>query len=152
MRAQRQDETRDEQRAQYLRAIFDAFPVAAFVVDNDVRIQDFNTTAEQLLGPEPAMALHRRGGEALHCIHAETNGCGKAEFCCDCIIRNGVNRAFATQETHRERHHAKLRTKKGVTAIDLLVTVSLLPYTEEPRALLILENAPPIRSRLKASV
>lgn len=146
MRALRQDEERDEQRAQYLRAVFDAFPVPAFIVDNDVQVQDFNTAAEHFLGPDASRALHRRGGEVLHCIHAETNGCGKTDFCHDCIIRNGVNRAFAAQETHRERHHAEVRTKKGVTAIDLLVTVSLLPYTDQPRALLILEGAGPLHS------
>jgi len=140
MRAQPADEERDERRIQYLRAIFDAFPVPAFIVDDDVRIQDFNTAAEQLLGPEPEIALHRRGGEALHCIHAESDGCGKTVFCRDCIVRNGVNRAFTRQATHREQHHAEVRTKEGIAAIDLLVTVSLLPYTAEPRALLILED------------
>lgn len=141
MRAQSLVEERDEQRTQYLRAIFDAFPVPAFIVDDDVKIHDFNTAAEALLGPEPAMSLYRRGGEVLHCIHAEKEGCGKAEFCRDCVIRNGVSKAFSTQATHRELHQAELRTEKGVAAIELLVTVSLLPYTEEPRALLILEDA-----------
>ena len=141
MRAQSLVEERDEQRIQYLRAIFDAFPVPAFIVDDDVKIHDFNTAAEALLGPEPAMALCRRGGEALHCIHSEMKGCGKAEHCRDCVIRNSVNKAFTTESTCREMHEAELRTAKSVARIKLLVTTNLLPYTEEPRALLILEEA-----------
>jgi PAS domain-containing protein len=141
MRAQSLVEERDEQRIQYLRAIFDAFPVPAFIVDDDVKIHDFNTAAEGLLGPEPAMALHRRGGEVLHCIHSEMQGCGKAEHCRDCVVRNSINKAFATESTCREVHEAELRTPNGVQTIQLLVTASLLPYTEQPRALLILEEA-----------
>jgi PAS domain-containing protein len=134
-------EERDEQRAQYLRAIFDAFPVPAFIVDDDVKIHDFNTAAEVLLGPEPAIALFRRGGEALHCIHSEVNGCGKAEPCQSCVIRTSVQKAISTQATLREFHPAELRTTKGVANINLLVTTQLLPYTEEPRVLVILEEA-----------
>jgi PAS domain-containing protein len=141
MRAQSWGEERDEQRIQYLRAIFDGFPVPAFVVDDDVNIHDFNTAAEALLGPEPATALFRRGGEALHCIHSEMHGCGKAEPCQDCVIRNSVRKAISTQATLREFHPAKLRTSTGVANIELLVTTHLLPYTEEPRVLVILEEA-----------
>jgi PAS domain-containing protein len=130
----------EEQNAQYLRAIFDAFPHPAFIVDADVQIQDFNTAAEQLLGPEPALALYRRGGEALHCIHAEMKGCGKAALCEDCVIRNSVNRALTGKTAHRELHKAELRTPKGKRAIDLLVTSSLLPYAQPPRVLLVLED------------
>src|ERR1051325_2462394 len=93
---------KQEQKAQYLRAIFDTIPLPTFIVDADVRIQDFNTAAEQFLGPEPAAALYRRGGEALHCIHSEVSGCGKAEVCRDCIIRNGVSKAMTGRSTCRE--------------------------------------------------
>ena len=53
---------KDEQKAQYLRAIFDAIPLPTFIVDSDVRIEDYNTAAEPFLGDEPAVTLHRRGG------------------------------------------------------------------------------------------
>jgi PAS domain-containing protein len=141
---------RDEQKAQYLRAIFDAFPHPTFIVDADVQIQDFNTAGEQFLGPEPALALYRRGGEALHCIHAEMKGCGKAAPCEDCVIRNSVNKALTGKTAHRELHKAELRTPKGKRAIDLLVTASLLPYAQPPRVLLVLENVSAFRKLTKS--
>jgi PAS domain-containing protein len=131
---------KDEQKAQYLRAIFDTIPLPAFIVDADCRIHDFNTAAEGFLGPEPALGLYRRGGEAFHCIHADAHGCGKSEACEDCVIRQSVNRALAGKGTSRELHQAELRTGRGTTSLDLLITTSLLPYTEEPRALLLLED------------
>jgi PAS domain-containing protein len=130
----------EEKKAQYLRAIFDAIPLPAFVVDADVRIQDFNTAAEQYLGPDPALALYRRGGEALHCINAEMAGCGRAKPCEDCVIRKSVVQAMTGRAACRQVHRAELRSGKGTTAVELLVTASLLPYTEPPRALLILED------------
>jgi PAS domain-containing protein len=131
---------KDEQRAQYLRAVFDTIPMPSFIVDEDCRIQDFNAAAERFLGSESASALYCRGGEAFACIHAGRDGCGKAEACSKCVIRQSVNRAMKGKATCREAHQAELRTSKGTTSIDLLVTTSLLPYTEKPRALLILED------------
>ena len=131
---------KDEKKAQYLRAIFDGIPVPTFIVDADVRIQDFNTAAEQFLGPDPAIALYLRGGEALHCIHAEKAGCGKAKVCGGCVIRKSVTRAMAGKVASRQLHQVEWRSSHGTTAVDLLVTASLLPYTEPPRALLILED------------
>jgi hypothetical protein len=84
--------------------------------------------------------LYRRGGEAFHCIHSELNGCGKAAPCQDCAIRNGVAKAMTGGCTWRELHAAELRTEHGSVSIDMLVTASLLPYTEPPKALLILED------------
>ena len=46
---------REEQEAQYLRAIFDAFPHPTFIVDADVQIQDFNTAANNSLVPNPPL-------------------------------------------------------------------------------------------------
>ncbi len=129
-----------ERRAQYLRAVFDAIPLPAFVVDQDVHIHDFNAAAEPLLGAEPATALYRRGGEALHCLNAEPKGCGNSEQCKDCVVRNGVAKALSGGTTHRELHQAELRTSTGVTPVQLLVTAALLPYTQPPRALVVLED------------
>jgi PAS domain-containing protein len=130
----------EEQRVQYLRTIFDTIPLPAFVVDAEVRIQDFNTAAEAFLGAEPELALYRRGGEAFHCIHSEVKGCGRSECCKDCVIRKAVTKALLGEATCRAIHRAELRTSTGSTAIDLLVTASLLPYAPSPRALVLLEN------------
>lgn len=129
-----------EDRAQYFRAIFDAIPLPAFIVDADVRIQDFNSAAEQLLGPYPAEALSCRGGDALHCIHSEAHGCGHGERCPDCVIRNSVSKAVSGKSVLRELHWAQFRTESGTVPLNLLVTTSLLPYMDPPRALLVLED------------
>lgn len=124
----------------FLRTVFDTVPVPTFIVDDDVRIQDFNTAAGHLLGPEPQRALRRHGGDALHCINSEANGCGRSAPCKDCVIRNSVTNAVTGGTTHRQMHRAEWRSGGKTVVIDLLVTASPLPGPEPRNALLILED------------
>lgn len=123
-----------------MRTVFDTIPMPTFVVDDDVRIQDFNAAARLVLGPEPESAFHRRSGDAMHCIHAEAKGCGQSEPCKKCVIRNSVRKAISGKATHRETHRAGLRTQGNTAAIDLLVSATPLPEGGAPRVLLLLED------------
>jgi hypothetical protein len=131
---------KEGQDGQYLRAVFDASPLPTFVVDADIRIHDYNAAAAHLVGPEPELALHRRGGDALHCIHAEAKGCGQSEQCQDCVIRNSLKQTLESGKMHRQIHKAELRSRNETKVIDLLVTAAPLPGSEPPRLLLMLEN------------
>ncbi len=92
------------------------------------------------------MALHRAGGEAIHCIHADLKGCGKADTCKDCIIRNSAMKAFSGNGTFRELHKAELRTGNGKVSIELLITSSRLPEILPPRGLLVIEDVTKLRT------
>jgi len=129
-----------QERAQYLRTIFDAIPLPTLVVDEDVRIKEFNAAAAPLLGAKPEQTLQLRGGDALHCIYSEPYGCGQNEPCKHCVIRNSVNLAINDRATHREIHKAKWRTGEVIASIDLRITTSPLPDLGCARALLILED------------
>lgn len=80
-----------------------------------------NSAALTLLGGDLKQALHKRGGEALHCIHStETpNGCGHAPACKNCVIRNSVNEAFQGKRMHREE--AKLELVRDGSAYDSML-------------------------------
>ena len=124
----------------FSRAVFEAVPLPSFIVDEDLRILDFNAAAEAFLGFAPRSSLHRRGGEVLHCVYAGTIGCGKSKLCQKCVIRNSVKSAVAGTGVSRKFHQAELRSSRGVVPVSLLVTASLLPGTETPQLLLVLEN------------
>ncbi len=129
-----------DSQAHWGRAIFDAFPLPAFIVDEDVRILDFNVAAEAFLGAAPRSALRRRGGEVLHCVCAGTAGCGKSKSCKSCLIRNSVRAALNGEDACRKFCHAELRGSRGPVPVNLLVTACLLPETKMPQVLLVLEN------------
>jgi len=137
---QKEEQDGQTQTRQYLRAVFDAIPLPTFIVDSDVRILDKNAAAAQLLGAEPELALHQRGGDALHCIYAEARGCGQSECCRQCVLRNSVKQALEGQKTHRRMHKAGLRRQDKTVEIDLLVTATPLMGGEVPQVLIILED------------
>jgi PAS domain-containing protein len=122
------------------RAIFDAIPHPALIVDEDMRVQNFNREAEKMLGATPKSALWRRGGEALHCIYAGQWGCGKSPACQHCIIRTSVKNAFNGLNTRRKYLELTLQGSRGSTSVSMFITAHLLPETEFPQVLLILEN------------
>ena len=66
-----------------LRQIFHAMPSMAFVVDEDVNVQEYNASAAEFLLMERVAILKHRGGEILQCIHSSESpgGCGNALFC-----------------------------------------------------------------------
>jgi len=130
----------DEPQARFGRAVFDAVPLAAFMVDGDVRILEFNAAAEAFLGFAPRASLRRRGGEVFHCVHAGPNGCGKSKACQNCLIRTSVKAAINGKDIRRKFGQVELRGSRGAVPVSLLVTASLLPDTQTPQVLLILEN------------
>jgi len=125
----------------YLLALFNANPVPTFIVDGDMRIQDSNSAGSSLIrgGLEPSRG--RRSGEAFHCIHSAARGCGQAEACRRCVVRNSVKNVLQGGNSHRELHKAEIRNPAGgVSTIDQLVTAVVLPDEAQPRALLLLED------------
>jgi len=124
--------------------LFNAIPSPIFVVDNDVRILHLNSAAEGLMLTEKSCesVYHKRGGDALHCIHAEESpeGCGHAPACADCVIRNSVTKAFSGDKVHREKTTMELSTKKGIQNVHVLVTTSPFQFNDKDFSLLIIED------------
>lgn len=145
----------------YYRAILDTMPIPVFVVDDDVRILDFNVAAGKLLAADRSQVLRERGGEVLNCIHAtETpQGCGHSRACGDCVIRNSVRRAFRGERMQQQKTRMEIQTAQGVQSVEMLITAAPVELEGEGRALLILEDVTelsalreliPICSRCKA--
>ena len=125
-----------------LRAVFDALPSLVFVVDQDVRIQEYNAAAAKLLMTGRDAVLRRRAGDILHCIHADEvpAGCGRSASCKDCIIRNAVNLAFAGKRVVRRRAKIELLRSSGKQEMYGLVTVSIFSFEKQEHALLVIED------------
>ncbi len=118
--------------------VFDAIPSPIFVVDDDARILDCNTAASEMAAG--ALALGRRAGEALLCIHAQATpeGCGRSPACPDCAIRNAVAQAFAGAPQRRVRH--RFAVHPGAPEAHLLVTTAPVQYRGRALVLLVLED------------
>jgi PAS domain-containing protein len=125
-----------------LRRFLDAIPSFVLVVDEDVRILDYNAAATGLLGASQKEVLRRRSGEVLNCLHSTDapGGCGQGEFCKTCIIRTAVNDAFSGQTC--VRHRAKMQLLSNGKAADVFMLVTASPFSHEQRkmVLLVLED------------
>ncbi len=132
----------DEKNYEYLRTILDAMPSPVFVVDDDVRIIEFNQAAAPLLAQNPDVVLRMRSGEALHCLHSADApaGCGSGPFCKQCIIRNSVVGTFSGRKVNRRAVRMELVRGRSVKELHVLVTTSPFKYRHHDYALMILED------------
>ena len=124
------------------RALLNALPLWAFVVDDDVRVLDLNDAAAAVFAPEKNLVLDRRSGEVLHCLHSldSPGGCGSGPFCPDCAIRNSVAECLRGGRVSRRRTKVTLVSAGLKKDYELLISASPMPDGEQPRALLILED------------
>lgn len=124
------------------RLVFDALPALVFIVDEDVRIHECNTAAEQLLGSSSIHFLKQRAGEILRCLHSTEapEGCGRAEFCRKCVIRNSVTEAFRGNRVVRRR--TRLELLGGGDTVEMYALISATPfiYREVPLVLVVVED------------
>ncbi|MFZ0611388.1 MAG: PAS domain-containing protein [Desulfobacterales bacterium] len=125
-----------------LRSVFDALPSLTFVVDEDVRIQECNAAAADFLAVQRSTLLNQRGGDVLHCLHADDDpeGCGRGPVCTGCVLRNSVGEAFRGKRTVRRRTRLEVIRDGHKIEIYALVTASLFCYQERSLALLVIED------------
>jgi PAS domain S-box-containing protein len=125
-----------------LRSVFDAIPSLIFVVDDDVRIQDYNAAAAELLSLKRSAVLKRRGGDVLNCLHAADvpEGCGQAPHCKECVIRNSVVEAFHGNHVVRRRKKLEIIRDGHKIEIYALITTSPFYFQNRPLVLLVIED------------
>jgi PAS domain-containing protein len=133
---------RDSVNTGMLQTVFDAMPSLIFVVDEDVRIQEYNAAAAEFLLGERTTILKRRAGDVLHCLHSTetTEGCGHAPFCKECIVRNSVTEAFLGERVVRKRTKIEILREDNKIEIYALITASPFQYKGGKFTLLIVED------------
>ncbi len=124
------------------KAVFDAMPSLVFIVDEDVRIQEYNAAAAKLLSDKKENILQRRGGEVLNCIHSTDvpQGCGHATVCKNCVVRNSVNQAFLGNRIVRRRTRIEIISGMDKLEIYALITASPFQFKNRPLVVLVIED------------
>ena len=124
------------------KVLFDAIPSIVLVVDDDVRILDYNHAALAILGSNRESVFRVRGGEALHCIHSYEvpEGCGGAAACKNCVIRNSVKKAIAGNATVRHRTKMEIDHDGKTDEIFAMISASPFEYDGSRLVLLIIED------------
>ena len=131
-----------ESESNILRMVFDALPSLIFIVDEDVRIQDYNVAALGLIQSDRHAVILHRAGEILHCVHSSEvpEGCGRAPYCRHCVIRNSVTEAFQGKRVVRRRTRIELVRDGNRTEIYALITASPFTFQGRSLSLLVMED------------
>lgn len=134
----------------FYHGILDAIPSPVFVVEEDVRIVDYNSAAGRMLSQEREMVVSRRAGEVLHCLHSTDveEGCGRGPFCSGCLVRKLVNESLLGQKTTRQKLTMEILANGEKTEALFLVTSSPLNFDGKQLVVLVLEDISEI-SRLR---
>jgi PAS domain-containing protein len=132
----------ESEKTDILRVAFDAMPSLVFVVDQDVRIEEYNSAASELLLAERTTVLKQRAGEILHCVHSTEvpEGCGRGSTCNHCVVRNSVTEAFQGDRIVRRRAKMELIRSGENTEIYALITASPFAFQDRSLALLVIED------------
>jgi transcriptional regulator with GAF, ATPase, and Fis domain len=126
----------------FLNTLFESIPCGVLIVDGDRRVQAVNNLLEQTFGIPMAEVVNKRGGEALKCIHAfeSPEGCGFADYCKSCGIRNTALDALAGRQVHRNKATVQLLLDGEVRDLVLLVSAAPIEHEGEKLAIVILED------------
>lgn len=126
----------------YMLGLLDVIPAMIFVVDDDVKLINFNKTSTRAFGLDKEAVFRRRGGEVLNCIHSHDNpaGCGKGPFCKDCVLRNSVYSAFNNHAVTRQYAQLSLQIDDGIRNIECLITAAPIIYEDELATMLVIED------------
>lgn len=124
------------------RALVDAYPDPILIVNHLTEIQGMNRAAEEILGPDARLMYHKRGGEAIHCIHASETpaGCGFAPACRDCILRNSINASISGKNTVRRKTTFEMQKGGSVQRLPVLITTTVFTLHDQPLVILVLED------------
>lgn len=126
----------------FLRQMIDSLPSAVLVVDDDVTVEFANRTAVDMMRLSKGQDIKRRGGEVMGCLHADESalGCGHAEACRDCMVRNSVYKSYHSQQVVRQKVRLELRREGRIVPFPVLVSASPLDFQDKLYCLLVIED------------
>ena len=126
----------------FYRAVLDANPSPVFVVEEDVLIVDYNSSAGAMISQDRKQVVHKRAGDILHCVHStETpEGCGRSPYCRNCIVRNSVNESLNGQRLIRQKVQMELIVNGVEIEAPFLVTTTPLNFEDKKLVVVIFED------------
>ena len=123
-------------------AMLDAIPSPVLLVDEDVNIIAANAAANSFIGVDAETILRKRGGDVMGCLHSTktSKGCGHADMCRQCVIRNSVGRTFMGNKVVRAQTKMDIERNGETIHAFILVTTSPIKLDDQSYCLLILED------------
>jgi len=127
--------------------VFEALPVASFLVDTDAVVLLANLLGRGMVKetPESIASEPRRAGTMLHCVHAENDlgGRGRGKACADCNLRGVVGDAVRTGRPARRHVTMTLRAEGRLVGIQGSASAAPITFAGTQLAVVTLQDAAP---------
>jgi phosphoserine phosphatase RsbU/P len=128
---------------EFLNLLMNNITSAVFLVDKEVRLQQFNDAFKKLFSKAEVELINKLCGNAIGCDYTVEEGqlCGKTSNCGKCGLRDSVFRAFAEKaptfkvKLHRDFYIGGLRVNKH-----FLFSSMYLSYRDEEMILIIVDD------------
>ncbi|MEJ8552723.1 SpoIIE family protein phosphatase [Tepidibacter sp. Z1-5] len=133
----------------FLNNLFENITSAIFLVDKNVRIQEFNDTFKVLFSKPDSEILNGLCGNVIGCIYTveENEECGNTSNCGTCCVRTAITRAFQDKEnTLKQVMNRNFYIKGNSIEKHLQFTTKYMTYNDEDMVLVILDDVTEIEN------
>jgi hypothetical protein len=123
-------------------ALLNAIPMPAFIVDEDLVVNNVNHAAIDVFNLDGDRVLFDRLGSALRCANAFANpaGCGSSAACEKCVMRNSVAECFAGPPIIQRKTILAFHSQEAPSGCELLITVNQIMNDNHIYALFMIED------------
>ena len=124
------------------RKLIDTIPAVVLVVDQSLRVQEYNRAAAQHIESSRSAILQRRIGSVLDCVNEKEapDGCSSSPKCEECLLRLAVEKAFQSWTTRLSPACIEIIRNGQRTEVPTEVTASPFRLGERNLVLLIIEG------------
>ncbi len=128
---------------EFLNLLMDSIPSAVFLVDKNVRIQQFNQGFQKLFSKTETELVNQYCGNAIGCAFAvdENQICGQTSNCSNCVLRNAIIESFLDKapcsKVKLDRHFYIGSEKRNK---HFLFSAMYLTYHKEEMILIVVDD------------
>ncbi|MBF0102631.1 MAG: PAS domain-containing protein [Desulfobacterales bacterium] len=135
---------------EFLKLLFDNITSGIFLVDKDVRIQNFNNSFMALFQQPEEKILGQRCGNAMGCVFAveEQKECGTTSHCSTCQLRQSLIESFTKiVPIYRAKLTREFYIKGEKTLKYFQYTAKYIMYNQEQMVLVIVDDITEIETQ-----
>ncbi|WP_350344729.1 hypothetical protein PRVXT_001161 [Proteinivorax tanatarense] len=126
---------------EFVEAIINSIPIAAFVLDERNVVYSLNYAAQELFGSKQRETEFKAFGDAYDCIELDrSEGCGEGPNCDKCIVKKAAIEALRGQHIYRIKGKLVLNSQGRAKTYKVLVSGAPLNYDMQNYAVVVLED------------